>query len=942
MRQHDWSRATRRAVGVVAVAFGATLLPSAAVVAAQANEAVAPPSSASAHGSGHGRTRITGFDDDRVSVALGRKVSDQVVVLPRARRTVLVQARTPGSSQFVTQSRGHSTAAGRFRADYTPTSAGTWAFRLLVLPSAKRGPATSHTRLVRVTDVSAPRAVTELQVSGISLDGATLSWMNPTDDDCTGVTIRRAVGATAPASQVDGTAVADTGRSIQTFTDKALAPNTTYSYALFAHDSSGNFSRATVVTLRTGRFGVSHLVAAPVTRTTVTLAWTNPTDDAFAGVIIRRAEGPTPPASATEGSAVGDDVASPGDNITDDHLRPGTTYSYAVFAHDATDHVAAAVTATVTTRGNGVSAVLSVNPLPSVHTGDRVTVDTQVAIDASQSLPTVGTDFVAWEISYGDHITDSLNGRLTTVDVLNTKHTFANAGAHVVTLTVTDSAGHTASATLMVDVFDAPEVSLRTSSSSSEAGVTVPFEIKSETPRDTAITSYRMEVAGDDSFFLDGDSAPPPSQDITFASGQLHRRPHRDQRRWRHRNLRPGRPGGAVMSGPDSGRGPHQRGPRSLPTGPTARVNHAEPGPTRRRTILMARSSHSHRTSVVSGALALLLGAGLTAALATPAVSAPASHRAHRAPTSLRGLSTAPVTVEVNGLVTDDVSVRHRAHRPVYVQAQQPGSKAFVTVASRSGFSTRSGTFRAVYQPTTAGTWRFRLLLPATARATRLVSASRAITATAPTTPTPTPTQGAVTTAALSLNGSKGAIAKQTVNLSESFVISGTHAGAGLTLLSGTLEYGDRTPAETFHGDARGWTPREHQYAHPGPVTATWTVLDSAGKSVSSSVDITVFAQPTVTLSRVTAGMVEKNKPVRFIITATTPEGTEFTHFDTFSSSNGTTFDNVVSGDRRPSEALTLTFPTPGTYTVYVDVDNDAGGFAEYAVKVPVIDGPKN
>ena len=28
-----------------------------------------------------------------------------------------------------------------------------------------------------------------------------------------------------------------------------------------------------------------------------------------------------------------------------------------------------------------------------------------------------------------------------------------------------------------------------------------------------------MEVAGDDSFFLDGDSAPPASQDITFASG---------------------------------------------------------------------------------------------------------------------------------------------------------------------------------------------------------------------------------------------------------------------------------------------------------------------------------------------------------------------------------------------------------------------------------------
>jgi chitodextrinase len=342
--------------------------------------------------------------------------------------------------------------------------------------------------------------------------------VNPTDKDLTGVTIRGAVGAVAPASQVDGTAVTDTGRDDTTFTVHGLTADTEYSYALFAHDSSGNFSRTTAVTLRTGRFGVSFLNASQVTRTAVTLGWVNPTDNAFTGVIVRRADGSTPPASATDGTAVGADMLSPADSVTDSGLTAGTTYSYAVFAHDGAQHVAAAVTATVTTRGNGLSSVLAVNPLPWVHTGDRVTVGTPVAFDGSDTLPAVGADLVSWDISYGDHVSDSFNGSLGPVDILNTTHMFADAGPHTVTLTVRDSDGNTDSTTLAVDVFGAPHASVSTSSSSPAAGV-VPFEITTDTPPDTAITSYRMEFTGDDTFFLDGDSAPPASEDVTLHSG---------------------------------------------------------------------------------------------------------------------------------------------------------------------------------------------------------------------------------------------------------------------------------------------------------------------------------------------------------------------------------------------------------------------------------------
>jgi chitodextrinase len=518
MRQSGWSRMRRPSIWALVIAICAVPLSVSAMAASPASYSAALTAPASA--SEHGRTRISGFNDDRTTVKVGLTVVDSVVVVPRARRTVEVQARRPGSSTFVTQSRGRTTAAGAFRAVYAPTSAGTWRFRLRVLPSATRGAATSDTRVLNAIDVTAPRAVSTLQVSGISLDSATLTWVNPTDKDFTGVTIRRAAGAMAPASQLDGTAVKDTAKNATEFTDTALTAGTEYSYALFAHDTSGNYSRGAVVTLRTGRFGVSFLQATSVTRNTVTLAWANPTDDAFAGVIVRRAEGPTPPASAIEGTAVGDDLTSGEASATDTGLSPGTTYSYAVFAHDGAGHVAAAATTTATTRGNGVSAVLSVNPLPLVHAGNRVTVDTAVAFDGSESLPAVDARLVAWDIDYGDHDTDSFNGPLSSVDVLNTTHTFTNAGPTTVTLTVTDSAGNTDSFTLTVQVFDAPKVSISTSGSSpADAGV-VPFEVRAETPLGTKITSYRMKVSGDESFFVDGDSAPPNSQDVTFAPGR--------------------------------------------------------------------------------------------------------------------------------------------------------------------------------------------------------------------------------------------------------------------------------------------------------------------------------------------------------------------------------------------------------------------------------------
>jgi hypothetical protein len=82
------------------------------------------------------------------------------------------------------------------------------------------------------------------------------------------------------------------------------------------------------------------------------LQWTNPADPDFTGVMIRRSQGSVPPVSATDGTLVVD-VAAPGETSTDSGLIAGTTYSYALSAHDGASNDAVAAIGTATTKSNG-------------------------------------------------------------------------------------------------------------------------------------------------------------------------------------------------------------------------------------------------------------------------------------------------------------------------------------------------------------------------------------------------------------------------------------------------------------------------------------------------------------------------------------------------------------------------------------------------------------
>jgi hypothetical protein len=103
---------------------------------------------------------------------------------------------------------------------------------------------------VNVTEPTPPGPVTGVTAIPASTSIA-LSWTNPSDVSFTGVMIRRALGATPPATVTAGTLVVDLAKPATSYTDTGLTPLTQYSYALFAHDGTPLHAVATTATSTT-------------------------------------------------------------------------------------------------------------------------------------------------------------------------------------------------------------------------------------------------------------------------------------------------------------------------------------------------------------------------------------------------------------------------------------------------------------------------------------------------------------------------------------------------------------------------------------------------------------------------------------------------------------------------------------------------------------------
>jgi hypothetical protein len=123
---------------------------------------------------------------------------------------------------------------------------------------------------------------------------------------------------------------------------------------------------------------ISSFAATTVTDTSVGLSWKYPAASDFTGVVIRRNQGATPPASATSGTEVAT-LSTPTQSYTDSGLTGDTQYAYAAFGSTASSQYAAGADLVVTTAPGPVTSL-------------SVTGTTASTISMSWSAP-AGTSF---------------------------------------------------------------------------------------------------------------------------------------------------------------------------------------------------------------------------------------------------------------------------------------------------------------------------------------------------------------------------------------------------------------------------------------------------------------------------------------------------------------------------------------------------------------------
>ncbi|MDH5712102.1 MAG: hypothetical protein OEZ15_10640, partial [Gammaproteobacteria bacterium] len=202
------------------------------------------------------------------------------------------------------------------------------------------------------TDTTPPGMVTLL--TAVAGDASIyLTWSNPSDSDFSGVVIRRStspfpVDATGSGTTALGVVVYDDNTNLHL--DASLSNGTTYYYAAFSYDSSGNYSLAEFVSATPSSAGGSITLPGQVTGITATpangivdLAWSNPTDADFSGVMICVTQSATAPSSACIPSFVGN-----GTNSTISGLTNGTLYHFWFFSHDMTYNFTAPVSVSAT------------------------------------------------------------------------------------------------------------------------------------------------------------------------------------------------------------------------------------------------------------------------------------------------------------------------------------------------------------------------------------------------------------------------------------------------------------------------------------------------------------------------------------------------------------------------------------------------------------------
>ncbi|MBI2933138.1 MAG: hypothetical protein HYY16_15955 [Planctomycetes bacterium] len=210
-------------------------------------------------------------------------------------------------------------------------------------------------------DITAPAAVTDLAVTLMTVDTATLQWTAPGDDGATGTATTYDVRySTSPivtdadfngATSASGEPAPSAAGTIESMGVVGLSPSTTYHFAVKTADEAFNWSvisgpNPTGTTASpdiTPPAAVTTLGVAAVNATTVTLGWTAPGDDAGTGTAtaydIRYSTAPITTdanflaATAATGAPV-PSAAGTAESLTVGGLASGVTHYFAVKTAD--------------------------------------------------------------------------------------------------------------------------------------------------------------------------------------------------------------------------------------------------------------------------------------------------------------------------------------------------------------------------------------------------------------------------------------------------------------------------------------------------------------------------------------------------------------------------------------------------------------------------------
>lgn len=437
----------RRTTGVLSsilvLLLGASLIPASAASAAQLPGAV-PAAVPTA-------TQLLDFNRSAASVRVGGQLADTVWVTPRAARTVSVQYRRAGTTPFTTAYKAKASPSGAFTAFLMPRAAGTWQFRLAVAATTQAKGMVSPIRTVKA--------------SGTAVASKVIGFVSTPTTIPVGTLMRDAVSVSPRAPRLVELQSRRAGTSTWTWSAPGRSTMTGNFTAVYRPMSAGVFqyrlwvrasgtARGAVSATRTviASSGVTGLFvkADSSTPTSIALHWKNPTFAGFTGVMIRRAVGTTAPATPTSGTKVRDLVDNVPYMVDISGIKAGTTYSYALFAHNGVPNYAAAakVTFTTATVPGAANPVLSISDMfaNEVTSG---TMGESLFFYAGDSAK--GPSPASVVLNYGDGTSKVFN---IADDPTNWSedHTYTSAATFQVTLKVTSSAGVVVTKTVPVTI----------------------------------------------------------------------------------------------------------------------------------------------------------------------------------------------------------------------------------------------------------------------------------------------------------------------------------------------------------------------------------------------------------------------------------------------------------------------------------------------------------